>query len=193
MTSSRRRAFPATAGRACLGAEALGLEEVLATGPEGRPAVEVGRPLASPGVGGRGLPGLPGARRGRSGPASGASRSSFTSVFSLRAGSVESETGAAVVKGDPSIASGGSPRNADVARSHFPRLRCRVTANVGGRPFDGIIERLAGDTGRSGSGTEMSRQRRRQLAVVLRGVQAQASTCAKQAICCSSVPGLAGA
>ena len=32
-----------------LEAEALGLEEVLAAGPEGRAAVEVGRPLASPG------------------------------------------------------------------------------------------------------------------------------------------------
>ena len=43
-----------------LKAEALGLEEVFAAGAEGRAAVEVGRPLASPGVGGRRLPGLPG-------------------------------------------------------------------------------------------------------------------------------------
>src|SRR4029077_284703 len=42
-----------------LRAEALGLEEILATGAEGRTAVKVGRPLASPGVGGRRLPGLP--------------------------------------------------------------------------------------------------------------------------------------
>ncbi len=34
--------------------------EVLAAGPEARAAVEVGRPLASPGVVGGGLPGLPG-------------------------------------------------------------------------------------------------------------------------------------
>ena len=43
-----------------LEAEALGLEEVLATGAEGRTAVKVGRPLASPGVSGRRLPRFPG-------------------------------------------------------------------------------------------------------------------------------------
>ena len=42
-----------------LRAEALGLEQVLATGAEGRTAIKVSRPLASPGVGGRRLPGLP--------------------------------------------------------------------------------------------------------------------------------------
>ena len=41
-------------------AEALGLVEILATGPEARPAIEVGGPLASPRIFGRGPPGLPG-------------------------------------------------------------------------------------------------------------------------------------
>ena len=40
--------------------ESLGLEQIFAAGPEGRTAVEVGGPLASPGVGSRRLPGLPG-------------------------------------------------------------------------------------------------------------------------------------
>ena len=70
----RRRAVPRSSrSRVPLKAEALGLEEVFATGPEGRAAVEVGRPLASPGVGGAWAARAARPRRGRSGPASGTS------------------------------------------------------------------------------------------------------------------------
>src|ERR1700733_15543231 len=42
--------------------ESLGLQKIVATGSEGGAAVKMGRPLATPGVGGRWLPGLPGKR-----------------------------------------------------------------------------------------------------------------------------------